>query len=163
MGTEVKLIAGAAILIVLIALGFWSYRVVHDDGKAEGLAEKQVEFDQYKIAVQKAADAQIAQATAERDAAIQSNEVITRDLQAQLSATQSNADSLLKRVRDYEASLAAYRSTVPKAAGQPGTAAPGGESEGAASLDRRIAAYDAACQRDAIRLDKLIAEISPQL
>jgi hypothetical protein len=163
MGIEVKALAGLVIIILLGLGGFLGYRSAYDSGQMAGEAEIQTQFDQFKIESAKAAAGELATVIKERDDAIANNEAVTHDLQTQLSASVSNADSLVKRVSDYQARLSASADALRQAAGDKDAAVAAGIAASQGRLTQAIAAYDGACQRDALRLTQLIAEITPQL
>lgn len=151
-----------ALLALLAAVGWGAYADYHA-GKKAGQDAIQTQFDQFKIDSAKAAATALAAVTKERDDAIANNEAVTNDLQAQLSATRSNANDMAASVRDYQARLSASTDALRQATDQQRTAAASGIAASKARFDELSKGYDAACQRDAIRLNKLTAEIKPQL
>ena len=161
--TEGRLIAILVGVVLVLAAVFFGFRAVYDAGDNAGAARVQIEYDQFKSDQSRLAAQELATVTKQRDDAIANNEVVTNDLQAQLSASQSNADSLIKRVSDYQNRLSASANALRQAASDKDTAIASGIAASQSRLNQAIASYDAACQRDAIRLNKLIDELTPQL
>lgn len=77
---------------------------------------------------------------------------------AAIAADRDSVDSLLRRARDQVRALAASAAT-----GERGLDALTGIAARAEALDRRLADYDAACQRDAVRFEALQNQLRPQL
>jgi hypothetical protein len=161
--TEAKLIATLVGIIAIIAFVGWAMVADYEAGKHAGEALVQTEFDKFKSDSTAAANKALATVTKERDDAIANNEAVTNDLQAQLSATQSSADSLVKRVSDYQTQLRASSDALRQASSDKDAAIASGIAASQSRLTQALTAYDSACQRDAIRLNKLTTEISPQL
>ena len=158
----IKVYAIAAGVIVLIAAAFWGYQTIYSEGKKAGAATVQSAWDTDKAAIAAQTAQAIAQATKQRDDALEANEAIHNDYQAQLSAATASAQSLAQRLRDTQARLAASSSTMPKAGGGQSTAGAGPASSDA-GLTGAVAAVFQECTDNAAQLDALIAEISPQL
>ena len=163
MSLEYKLIGGAILFLILGGAIYFGLRSVYSAGVTDGKAVVQIAWDTDRAGIQKVTDVAIAQATAQRDMALQANEVIANDYQTKLSSANASAADLLGRVRAYEARAAANSSFVQKAGGEPATAPAGQVAPSKDSLDQFLLAYDAACQSDAAQLNALIAEIRPQL
>jgi hypothetical protein len=160
---EYKLAAGAILLLILSGAIYFGLRSVYSAGVTDGKAVVQTAWDADKASIQKVTDAAIAQATAQRDMALQANEVIANDYQTKLSAANANAAALLASVRAYEARAAANRGALPKAGGGQPTADPSQVPPSKDGLDQFLERYDVACQSDAAQLNALIAELKPQL
>jgi hypothetical protein len=147
-----------AVLVAAIAYG--GYHVADLKGKA-ATEKLQLAWDADKTAIQKAADAAIAQATKDRDAALAANEGIESDFQTQLSSARALNDSLAQRLR-LTASTATGSSSVPKTgSGQQST--PAGPAPSLGQIDDAIAATLTECAGNRAQLNSLIAEIRPQL
>lgn len=162
MTTEAKLIAAALGTLVLIALGFWGFTTIYDDGKREGSATIQTKWDADRKAIADATANAIAQATKARDEALEANEAIQNDYAQKLSATAAAGADLTQRLRNAEARLAANRDLMPKAGGGQGAPDPGPT----ASDDRLTSLLGnafAECAANATQLDALIAEVQPQI
>ena len=112
MGIEYKLIAGGILALILGCAAYFGLHQVY----AAGEAHTQLAWDKDRIAIQAAADKQIAQLAAERDMAVRANEGITNDLQAQIIAARASADAYATSLRDTRTRLAALSSQMPKAA-----------------------------------------------
>lgn len=153
--------AKVALFLLLLAGGYWAYDHAYDSGMKAGEATIQTAWDADKEAIQKTADAAVAQATKERDDALQSNEVIESDYQTKLLSANASASDFASRLRNAYASLAARRSAVPKSSG--GQAAP--QASGSSSDERLtslLANAAAECLQNDDQLDALAAEVSPQ-
>jgi hypothetical protein len=162
MTTEVKMIAIGVGVILLALAGYLGYRSAYDSGLMAGKAEVQTLWDADKAAIQRVADAAIAQATKERDDALTANEVAQNGYQTQLSAANASAADFAKRLRYTEALIATRSSAVPKAgSGQQPTAT--STQSGDVSLTNALGAALAECSANVAQLDALIIEIKPQL
>jgi hypothetical protein len=98
---------------------------------------------------------------AEREANDKRNAQTLRDYNAQLLAIANDRDSLARRLREYETRLDAPGGAVPEAQGGPGATDGGGVAAGTLSADAALDAYDKACQRDAVKLNRLTEEVLP--
>lgn len=162
MSLQIKAIAILLALVVLVG-GFFGYGAWRESvGKKNGANRIQVAWDADKAKIQAVTDAAIAQATAQKDMALQANEVIANDYQTQLSAAVADADSLAERLRNAEARLAAHSDTAAKAGDQPGITETGPQASHG-ELTNAVARVFAECTENADQLDALIAEIRPQL
>ena len=141
---------------------FFGFRAVYDAGHSAGVSETTAQWDADKIAIQKVTDAAIAQATAERDMALKSNEAIQNDYQSKLTAATANAADFALRLRNAETLIAANRSNVPKAGGGSESATASTEA-GDVRLTNALGAALAECSANTAQLDALITEIKPQL
>lgn len=103
----------------------------------------------------------IANAKARETAAIANNTEVLRDYNQKLVEIAADNTSLAGRVRDYQNRL--RNAAAGQATDQLGIAVASGIASRAAELDAAYDRYDKACQRDATKLDKLIAEVKPQL
>jgi hypothetical protein len=152
-----KPIAGAAIL----ALIAWQIHSYGDRREQEGRAAVQALWDADVQARDEATAKAIAAHAAAEEAQRKQNEVIESEYQARLASIAADRDSverMLREARDQVRSLAAAEAT-----GQRGLDALAGIARRAAEVDRRLADYDAACRRDATRLDALQRQIRPQM
>jgi len=161
---ELRLLGYGALLAALVALGAYTHYKIWISGREAGAAEKQALWDQDKAAIQVLASAKEAQTAAQEAATAATNKGIIDGLQAKLDSSRAAGADLVGRVHAAEAAIAAARLNprpgvpgVPGAAGAPGV--PGSQGE----LDAALAAYDAACVRDAVRFDKLQRQVIPQL
>jgi hypothetical protein len=149
------------LFLALIAGGYWAYNHAYDSGVKDGKATVQIAWDADKEAIQKTAAAAVAQATKERDDALQSNEVIESDYQTKLLSANASASDFASRLRNAYASLATNRGAVPKSGG--GQASP--QASGSSGDDRLtglLANAAAECLQNDDQLDALAAEVSPQ-
>jgi hypothetical protein len=151
-----------AVLVTAIAYG--GYHVADLKGKA-ALEKLQLAWDADKAAIQKAADAAIAQATKDRDAALEANGVIQSEYQTQLSSANASAAQFANRLRNAESRLTASSSSTGKAnSGQTTTAT--GTPTSADQLGQLVSLVTdlrTECLQNADQLDSLTAEIRPQL
>lgn len=162
MITQIKLIAGAVIIAVLIGLGFWGYHNIYQTGKAAGAAEVQTAWDADKAAIQKATDAAIAQATAQRDMALQANEVIHAQYANELAAAAATGLQLAQRLRDAESRAATDRGPVSKTDRGPRPSA-AGEASSMGAINEALGSVLTECADNRAQLNALIGEIKPQL
>lgn len=158
-------IKAIAILAAALALIGGGYYLGGLHPKAQLAAyQAQVARDNVTIANQA-----IAAANANRlkeDQANAHNAKTVADLQSRLNDTVAASGDLVSRLRLAESRAAAASRPVPANPDRPATPPTPGEPGGQAALDDALAGlakYDAACQRDAIRYTKLIAEVTPQL
>jgi hypothetical protein len=152
-----KPIAGAAIL----ALIAWQIHAYGERREQEGRDAVKALWAADTAARDKAASDAIAAANAAAEAQRKQNEVIESEYQARLASIAADRDSverMLREARDQVRRLAAA-----EASGQRGLDALAGIARRAAEVDRRLADYDAACRRDATRLDALQRQIRPQM
>lgn len=152
-----KPLAGAG----LLALIAWQIHAYGERREQDGRAAVQALWEADSAARQSATDKAIAAAAAAQEAQRQHNEVIEREYQEQLAGIAADRDGvyrLLQQARGEVRRLAASEAT-----GQRGLDALAGIAARAAEVDRRLADYDAACQRDAVRLEALQRQVRPQL
>jgi hypothetical protein len=151
----------AAALALLAAIG-WGVVADYHAGKKAGSDAVQAAWDKDKASIQAVADAAIATATKERDAALEANEAVSNDYQTQLSAARALSGSLAAKLRDYAARTSASGGGVSKAGsgqGTAGTSTPSGD----AGLTNALGAALAECSANTAQLDALIVEIKPQI
>jgi hypothetical protein len=148
----------AAVLIAAgLILGYGRAR--YNEGYAVGASEVQAKWDA-DAATRDAEVIRMAREHAARDAATRArNDEVINGYQKEIARIASDRDSLARRLHDYEVRLRA----LSEAASQPGAAGAAGESEAPRSVDAALDAYDAACRRDAARLDALIRQVQAQL
>ena len=158
----IKLYAYAAGLLAVTAALWYLHHAIYDSGYTHGAASKQALWDKDKASIATLAAKQAADVAAKENATATNNAQVIHDLQSQLSATTAGQSLLAKRLRDAQARLATSGSALPEVSGGQGTAGASGGS-GGQDLASLCAAVDAEDQRNAIRLNKLIAEITPQL
>lgn len=158
MGIEYKLIAGGILALILGCAAYFGLHQVY----AAGEAHTQLAWDKDRIAIQAAADKQIAQLAAERDMAVRANEGITNDLQAQIIAARASADAYATSLRDTRTRLAALSSQMPKAANN-ASPATGAAPPSVGQLDAATGAALAECAEVRADYKGLIAELRVQL
>lgn len=158
----IKLYAYAAGAIALVALSAFGYHAIYSSGKTAGEALIQTQWDANKEAIQKTTDAAIAQAIKARDDALQANEGVKNDYEAQLLAANANAAVFAQRLRNYQAHPSTDRGTVPKAGSGPAAPATGA-SGGDGTLTNALGDALAECSANTAQLDALIIELKPQL
>ena len=153
-----------ALLALLAAFGWGAY-ADYAAGRKAGQDAIQTAWDKDKAAIQATADAAIAQATKERDAAVAANEGIENDYQAKLSAATANAATFASRLRNAESLIAANRGAVPQAGNNPGATAASTPSSAdqLGQLVTLVTQLRTECKANADQLDGLIAEIKTQL
>lgn len=150
-------IAGAA-LLAAFALAIHHYGAArYKAGKAAVTLQWQADTSARNLATAEA----IANAKARETAAIANNTEVLREYNQKLVDIAADNSSLAGRVRDYQDHL--RRLSAGQATDQLGIAVASGIASRAAELDAAYDRYDKACQRDAAKLDKLIAEVKPQL
>jgi len=162
MTFEIKLIAGAVLLVVLCALGLWGHHTIYDQGRNAEHVRMQALWDADKQRIQALADAALAQALQDRAQAIITNQVIHDQYENALSTVAVAAGSLAERLHDAEAHLATNRSAVPATPDRSGPSSAGPPS-GDAALTNAVAATFAECNANADQLDALEAQLNPQV
>ena len=163
--TEGRLIAILVGIILFLGAVFFGLRAVYDAGHSAGVSETTAQWDADKIAIQKVTDAAIAQATAERDMALKSNEAIQNDYQSKLTAATANAADFALRLRNAETLIAANRSNNSKAGGgsESATASAASSTDQLGQLVALVTDFRTECKANSDQLDSLISEIKPQL
>lgn len=152
-----RYIAGAALLAAFV-LAIHRYGTVrYKAGKAAVTLQWQADTSARNLATAEA----IANAKSRETAAIANNTEVLRDYNQKLVEIAADNTSLAGRVRDYQNRL--RNAAAGQATDQLGIAVASGIASRAAELDAAYDRYDKACQRDATKLDKLIAEVKPQL
>jgi hypothetical protein len=159
---EVKIIAALGLLIAILGGLWWYGEHRYNLGLAAGKAEIQTAWDVDKANIQKVTDAAIAQANAQKDAALQANEVIANGYAAKLSAAQSSVSTLASQLRDTRTRLAAHQRSLPQAPNNPG-APTGTATSSPGLLDVAIANTVSECAAVRAGYEALIAEITRQL
>lgn len=149
----VAILVGAAALIGFGGREAWNLKARLDQADADALL----------VAQQAVTIGTLQQNAKDEQNARTNNAGVTRDLPKELADATLRADNLARRLRAYQATAAVHTGPVP--ADHPGPAAPAEvrEPSGPDEVERAGADYDAACQRDALRHDKLIEELAPQL
>jgi hypothetical protein len=146
------------------ALAFLLWRVIDGYGdrrEARGKAAVQALWDADTAARDKATADAIAEVAKRETAARAANVEIIRDANEKLVAIASERDSLLGLLR---AARGEVRSLASRAAtDQLGADVVARIAASAAEVDRRLADYDAACRRDAVRFEALQRQIAGQL
>lgn len=149
-----KPLAGALVL----GLACWA---IHHHGYNAGKERIQAAWDK-DTAARAVVVAKVAAQQAEIEAATRSrNEVIEREYKDKLAAIAADRDSVAGRLREYESrlrSLAAAQATDKR-----GLAVAAGIAARQREMDQAFDAYDSACRRDALKLEKLQDEVRPQL
>ena len=150
---------GAAILTVGILL--WYRHSVYENGRKAGEASITADW-KADTARRDKVDSDIREAERLRQASIASaNQESLSNVNKQLIAIASDRDSLSRmylQTRDQVRSLSSSQATS-----QLGVDVAAGIASRAAELEKAFDAYDAACQRDAVRFAGLQAELRPQL
>lgn len=150
----------ALLLGIGAVLGYGHYR--YEAGDKVGSDRVQVTLDAFKADVQATADKAIAQATKDRDTALEANSVIKDQYETQVFSANAAAQQLANRLRNAEARLATSGST-PAKAGSGQSAAPAGPPPSNDRLTDLLGRTFEQCSQNADQLDALIAEIKPQL
>ena len=138
-----------AIVVVLLIVAVHGWNKARTDFTVYKAQQAQVVADAVKV--QKEKD----------DATLDRNKTTISDLMAATRDASARGDSLAQRL-----SVAlARRCPVPESTDRPAATPPSGESAApdSAGILAALSQYDAACQRDAARLDALNAELAPQL
>lgn len=160
---EIRIIAYALLFLgIASGVAYVTHRIDanHYEAIIATNSAAQAQIDQTRAdTAEKAAEA----AKATQDAATARNREITDGLQSALAAATAGSNDLVRRLRVAQAGAAAPGGHLPQATGGPGSAGTAGVPGSAASVDGATADYFSACQRDAIRYQKLITEITPQL
>lgn len=151
--------------IALAAAIAWGAYADYAAGRKAGQDAVQTAWDKDKAQIQAVADAAIAAATKERDAALTANKGIQNDYQAKLSAANANAAGFAQRLRNAESLIAAGGSSVPKTGGGQPTAGPSSPSSAdqLGSLVTLVTQLRTECSANSDQLDALIAEVKPWL
>jgi hypothetical protein len=152
-----------AIALLLALGGFFGYgHARYAAGHKDGANAIQVAWDADKEAIQRMADAAIAQATKDKEAAQEANGVIRDEYETQLFTAHANAQSLAQRLSDAEKRATAGSGSLPKTGSGPSAPA-AGPSPSNEILTGLLANVFDECSANASQLDALIAEIKPQL
>jgi hypothetical protein len=158
-----RLIGYLAGAIAVLGALFWVTHAVYEAGDRNGAARVQKDWDDDKAAIVKVTAQAIADATKQRDDALNANEAIQNDYQTELLTARATAIQFAQRLRDYQTRAATDRGPVPKAGDHQNSSATSAESAAEAGIYERLANYDQSCQADAAQLNALIREIRPQL
>jgi hypothetical protein len=151
-------IGAAVALLAAIGLAIHHYGATrYKAGKAAVMLQWQADTAARDLVTAEA----IANAKARETAAIANNTEVLRDYNQKLVEIAADNTSLAGRVRDYQNRL--RDAAASQATDQLGIAVASGIASRAAELDAAYDRYDKACQRDALKLDKLIAEVTQQL
>jgi hypothetical protein len=155
-------LGGAA--VVLGAL-FWLTHAIYAAGDKAGAARIQVAWDQDKAEIAKLTAEAIAKTTAERDTALQANEVIHGEYVQQLASVTADSAQFAHRLRDAAVSLAAHRSALQQASDLAGSAAASAAkvTDQLGQLVGLVTDLRAECIQNDDALDALVAEINRQL
>lgn len=149
-------------LAVALAGGYWYWHhSVYQKGYTEGAESVQVLFDGYRGKIIRLT-AERAAENAIKDAQVKAtNDLVIQELEAKYEAIATVNGSLSRKLRDLSArACITYLPGVDDLAGTPEAS---GEPSSQAQIDELTDEYDQSCQRDAARLDAIIAEISVQL
>jgi hypothetical protein len=158
---EAKLLAFLALACALIGSVWWYGEHKYSQGHAAGAAEIQSQWDTDKLAIQKVADAAIAEATKDKEEALSNNSGVINDLTQQLDSARGLNTQLADRLRAYQATRPAAGG-VPESRGRPGiVAAPAAPGVG----ELNVALGDALdeCYANYAKYSALIKELTPQL
>ncbi len=157
--------ARLALLVGLLAAVGWGAYADYAAGRKAGQDAIQTQWDADRIKIQQVADAAIAQATKERDAAVAANEGIENDYQAKLSAATANAADFSRRLSNALTGIAANRNPAGQTSSGPGTptASAAAVAQQLSTVVKLTSNLYTDCLANADQLDGLIAEIKPQL
>jgi hypothetical protein len=162
---EFKLIGGLVAAIALFGGGVWAYHAVHEDGKAEGIAETTVQW-KAQLEAQTAAAAKEAAANAALLAEANRNNQETHDaLEAKIAAADADRVKFAGRLSNALSALAAANSSsAPCFQGGSGSAQASGPTcaQLLERLSQRIASAQSECVLNDNRLDALVIEVAPQ-
>ena len=162
MTLELKLIAGALILLALVG-GVWGYgHVRYVAGENAGKAEVQALWEIDKAAIAKLADEAKAEAIATEDAAQRRNQGVIDDYQTALSNARASASALTASLRDARARLTTNSRAVSQTPNNPG-AAPGAAAPGVGQADVLLGDALAECAATRAGYAALIEQLVPQL
>ena len=150
-------------LLAAGGLGFWLYHSIYTSGLAAGRAEVQASWDKDKQSIATLAAAAKDEAVVKEAEAKAANLGVIHELQAKLDASSAAGNDLARRLHNALARPATSGSTMPQAAGGSSPPATSGVPPSQDAVVTSVATYDAACQRDAARLNALIEEVSSQL
>lgn len=151
--------AKIAAAIAILAAAAWLGRAIYSAGEQH----TQLAWDAARIVERSTYDAAVAQATKERDVALQNNEDISNAYQIKLDAANANAADFAMRLRNATARI--YNNQVPKAGDRP-TAADPGQASSAGQLGQLvtlITGLRTECKANSDQLEALIGEIKPWL
>jgi hypothetical protein len=149
---------GVAALVLLLT---WRALAWVEGERDEREAEIRVLWEADTAARDKVSAEAIAKAEADKAIQLALNAQELEHAKEKLAAASADRDAvagLLNRARDQVRRLAANEAT-----GQRGADVFAGIAARAAEVDQRLADYDAACRRDAIRLQALQDQLRPQL
>lgn len=161
IGTYAKL-AGVLALVAAIFLG--GYKIADWRGKA-ALASLQHGWDEDKASIQAVTDKAIAQATKERDEAIQTNQVLHDQYEANRANAAADTAAFAKRLRDAESRLTAANSRpVPIDSAGQGDVSSGeqGSAQQLGQLVTLVAELRGECKANDDTLDSLYASLNSQ-
>jgi hypothetical protein len=156
-----RLIAYGLAAAALIGGALWYRASLIADGRAAGEAAVRVLWAADTAARDKAAAGAIAKAEADKAAAAANNAKELRDANEKLVSIAGERDGvlgLLQSARGEVRALAARAAT-----GQLGADVVARIAASAAEVDRRLADYDTACRRDAVRFEALQRQIAGQM
>lgn len=162
MIADLKIIAIPVALLILLAAGWFGFKYAYSKGDAAGSNRVQIEWDKDKAAIQAVAAASILTAFKQRDEAIQSNQVIHDQYEAELLAAHTSAHTLAERLRQYETRAAAGSGAVQQTGRGPGPSQ-GPATPSMGQLDDATGAALAECAAVRAGYKALIAQIKPQL
>ena len=145
-----------ALVVVYVIYGMWHHHVFDLGVKAEDIVW-QARIDKQRAAYDKA----IEQQRVERDAIAAHNAQVVHDYNQQLLSIANDRDSLARRVRDYQARIAALGDALSQAGSAAGPAGAGQVASGESGFDAAFDAYDRACRDDAAKLEALQEAVRP--
>jgi hypothetical protein len=145
----------------VLGLGGLAIKKSYDDGLVSGKAQIQTQWDQDKAKIQATADAAVAQATKDKEAAIASNEGIANDLQTQLDSLRNLNASLAQRLR-IAASITAGSGNMSQGPNNPSPASDATRTR-LGQINDAIAASLTECRTNWANYSALIKELKPQL
>jgi hypothetical protein len=153
---------GAGVGALAVALIVW--RAIDSYGERrelDGRAAVQQLWDDDRLAWEAVNAQQVADNQAREAAAMENNARVIRDANDQLAAIAADRDGLVGLL--HQARDQVRRHAAAQATGQRGIDALTGIAARAAEVDRRLADYDSACRRDAVRFSALQDEIRGQI
>jgi hypothetical protein len=157
-----KLAIYAIIAVALLGALYWAEHSIYAAGVKSGSESVQMAWDQDKEAIAKVSAAALAEAVKEKEDALEANSVINQQYQTQLAVDAAANSALSERLRNAAARLAASSSAMQQTHSGSGPTAPSAPP-GVGPVYDALAAVLTECADNRTQLDKLIAEIQPQL
>lgn len=160
--TEAKVIAGLAALIAILGLAGFGLKKAYDDGRKNGMASVQVQFDQFKADTAKVANDQLLKDAKDKADALANNEGVINDLQTQLNSQRSLGSGLAKRLSDAESRAGSCSGILSKTSDQL-RAASGAVNASLEQINGAVADTINECGSNNARYTALVKQLKPQL